>query len=78
MKKVHKHNYVVGFPGEGSCIYGKVPGRRIREDWTIANPMTLGQAASMLKDLDGYPKAIYKLVPVAIMTRDKPKKQKGR
>lgn len=76
MAKKRKHNYVVGYPGEGSCIYGKVDGRRIREDFTIANPMTLHQAASMLNDLHDYPKVIFKLVPVETMTKTK-KRQKG-
>lgn len=69
MAKNRKHNYVVGYPLEGACIYGKVRGRRIREEWTIAHPMTLRQAASMLKDLHDYPKAIFKLVPVATISK---------
>ena len=73
MAKNRKHNYVVGYLNEGSCIYGKVSGRRIREDFTLANPMTLHQANSMLKDLHDYPKAIFKLVPLA--TFSKPKKK---
>lgn len=76
MVKKRKHNYVVGYPSEGSSIYGKVAGRRIREDFTIANPMTLHQAASMLNDLHDYPKVIFKLVPVVTMTKSK-KKQTG-
>lgn len=75
-KKQRKHNYVVGFLNEGSCIYGKAYGQAIRNDWTIANPMTLWQATSMLNDLHTYPKAIFKLVPVAII--DKPKKKPKR
>lgn len=73
MKKPRKHNYVVGYPSEGSCIYGKEQGRRIREEWTIARPMTLNQATSMLKELRDYPKVIFKLVPVVTMTKTKKK-----
>lgn len=72
-KKQRKHNYVVGYLNEGSSIQGKVDGRRIRDDYTVANPMTLNQAYSMLKDLHDYPKAIFKLVPLMIM--DKPRKK---
>lgn len=75
-KKERKHNYLVGYLGEGACIYGKVDGRRIREDFTIANPMTLYQANSMLKDFHNFPIAIFKLVPLAIFDKLK-KKKKG-
>lgn len=77
MAKNRKHNYVVGYSREGNCIYGKVTGRRIREDFTMANPMTLHQAKSMLNDLHNSPKAIFKLVPLAIFSKPKKKKQKG-
>ncbi len=70
-KKTRKHNYVVGFTGEGNCIFGKVPGRRIKEVWTTANPMTLNQATSMIKELHGSPKVIYRLVPLATFTKGK-------
>lgn len=73
MAKVRKHNYVVGYPDEGCCIYGKEYGRRIRDKWTIAHPMTLHQANSMLKDLRDSPKVIFKLVPVVTVTKPKKK-----
>lgn len=68
-RKQRKHRFVVGYCREGNCIYGKERGRSIRNDWTIARPMTLWQAKSMLNDLHGAPKAIYELVPV----REEPK-----
>ena len=73
MAKKRKHNYLVGFTPEGNCVYGKVGGRRIREDFTFANPMTLHQAHSMLNDLHNYPKAIFKLVPVITIKKQKKK-----
>lgn len=73
MAKTRKHNYLVGYLDEGNCVYGKLSGRRIREDCKITNPMTLHQANSMLKDLHDYPKAIFKLVPLMIV--DKPRKK---
>lgn len=65
MKKPKKraHRFVVGYNYEGACLYGKVPGRKIREDWTVAHPMTRWQAKTMLSDLS--PRgAIYELVEV--------------
>ncbi len=61
-----KENYIVGFGGEGRCVYG-----RDNKDRTasLTDPMTLAQAKTSVQKLmklqdDRTKRYIFKLVPV--------------
>ena len=57
-----------------NLVFGKAAGQVSKDgDFTIARPMTLNQAATMIKDLEGSPKVIYRLVPLATFTKPKRK-----
>lgn len=64
---MRKHNYVVGYTGEGQCAYGK---RGLDEGCGWVNLMTLNQAQTLSKEivsLDGKKiskSVVYKLVEV--------------
>ena len=47
MTEERKHNYVIGYKGEGQCIYGReINGGTIRE---YIQPLTLWQARNLSK-----------------------------
>jgi len=53
------HEYVVGYEGEHQVVYGK---DNDGGEWV--DKMTLYQAKTRVKQLDPFPRVIYKLVPV--------------
>lgn len=57
---MRKHNYVVGFIGEGQVVYGKDENHLPK--WV--EPLTLAQAKKRLNKLAEGKKSIYKLVKV--------------
>ena len=61
MKKERKHNYVVGYKGEGQCVYGRQESKGAYTE-NIA-PMTPFQARRMLKKMRCANACIFKLVP---------------
>ncbi len=61
--KERKHNYLVGYVGEGQCVYGRL----FEGEFHWAQPMTLAQSKRLLRGLHPTPKqktTVYKLVPI--------------
>lgn len=56
-----KHEYVVGYAGDGNCVYGKDNG----EASHYAMPLTAHQAICCLANFAGDSKTIFRLVPVS-------------
>lgn len=62
---MRKHNYLVGYKGEGQCVYGDE-----KQGYGFTTPMTLSQAKRLSKKVFGqigrkkFKFVIYKLVEV--------------
>ena len=64
--KMRKHNYLVGYKGEGNIVYGSE-----RQDYRFTNPMTFSHAKRLSKKIFCFKRkkkvssVIYKLVEVS-------------
>ena len=59
---MRKHNYVVGYRGEGQCVYGERDEEIHYSNWT--GPLTLMEAKIRVGELRNKGAVVYKLVEV--------------
>ena len=61
-KKERKHNYVIGYPGAGQCVYGKHDDDGHYHSWV--DLLTPHQAKAVQKKMPNRSARIYRLVDV--------------